>query len=264
MRSCLILGTFLLAGSSFGAIWTSGFETQDFSEWTGLTSAESEVQTIDSTQFQSGAFSALSPGTNIDGGTALNRYFANTGAIDAAQTFKLSFWMKLNAANAGNRHYAEIRSYAGEAYNTGALDQLIAVGAYNGATNIIDGAGAVTAGSNTGKWQARLAFGGYANAGWFQLNQAANRTTNWTKFEIEVAQSGVQVYVDGVAGLSSALTRGGATWTADSIIMGSGLTSAGQTANFDNFSVDAVPEPASMLVLAGVGAMIARRRRKSA
>lgn len=263
MRSIVVLALGVVASSSFGAIWTSGFETQDFSEWTGLTSTESEVQTIDSTQFNSGSFSALSPGANVDGTSSLNRTFANIGAIDANQTIRLSFWMKLNAANAGNRHYAEIRSYSGEAYNTGAFEQLIAVGAFNGATNVIDGNGGIVTGSNTGKWQARLAFGGYANGGWFQLNQAANRTTNWTKFEIEIAQSGVQFFVDGQAGLATALTRGGATWTADSVIMGSGLTSAGVTANFDDFSVDAVPEPASLLVLAGVGALAARRRRKA-
>ncbi len=249
------------AAGAHAQIWTSGFETQDFSEWTGLASAAADQPTIDSTYAHSGTFSALSPGAG-----APNGYYKNIGAVDAALTTTLTFYMSLESLSPNSRHYSELRSYAGDAFATGALEQLIAVGAYNATTNVIDSSGNVTTGSSTAKWQARLAFGGgYANGGWFQLDQAADRTTDWTRFDIVVSPTEVQFYVDGVAGLATALSRGGDSWTADSVVMGSRLTSSGGwRANFDDFSVDAVPEPASMVVLAGVAALVARRKRRSA
>lgn len=262
-KTFLISIAALCAVASQASVWTSGFETQDFSEWDGLATGESEVPTIDGSVFHSGSFSASVPGTNVDGGSGLNSYYKNIGALSADQTTVLTFWMKLGAASGNNRQYSELRSYSGDAFGTGSLDQLLAIGAYNGATNSIDGNGTVTTASNVNKWQARVALGGgYANGGWFVLDQAANRTLEWTRFDIVASSSSIGFYVDGTLGTAVELSRGG-TWTADSVVLGSRLTSAGNSANFDDFEVDSVPEPATMVVLAGLGLAALRRRRSA-
>lgn len=237
-------------------VFEDGFESGDFSKWSLIGSTD--VSSIVTDPVYAGQYAAkmASPATSGPG-----RY-ANITPIVGSEPVTLEFYMKLGAMNANNRHYFEIRSYSGDAYGVGTLEQLIAIGAYNGTTNVIDGNGNVTTGTNTLKWQARTAFASYANNGWFQLDLAPNRTTDWTHFKIEIMPTTIQFYVNGIAGLAKPINRGG-QYSLDSIVFSSRLTSAGVEAYFDNVMVTAVPEPTTVLGLAaGIGALALRRRRK--
>lgn len=266
MKRILLLTFAIATVSSANAtmVFSDGFESGDFSNWSGTTTpAEPEKPFVQNSVVHSGNFAAGSGGTNTGGGSGLDRQYVSFAPIAAGDSLKFSFWMKLDAASGNNRQYMELRSYEADVFG-GTLDQLIAVGAYNGVTNAVDGSGGITTASNTNKWQMRLALSGYANAGWFVLDQAANRTTDWTRFDLYVTSAGVNVFVDGALGTASALSRGtSTTWTADTIVLGSGLTSAGVTGYYDDVSLEAVPEPATMVAIGlGAAALIRRRSKK--
>lgn len=263
MKRILLL-TFAIAtvsGAQAMSVFSDGFESGDFSNWTGTTTpAEPEKPFVQNNVVHTGNWAAGVSGTNTGGGSGLDRQYVSFAPVAASDDLTLTFWMKLDAASGNNRHYMELRSYVGDVFG-GTLDQLIAVGAYNGVTNAVDGSGGITTASNTNKWQMRLAFSGYANSGWFVLDQAANRTTEWTRFDLNVTTAGVNVYVDGVLGNASALSRGNSTtWTADTLVLGSGLTSVGNNGYFDDINLEAVPEPATMVAL-GLGAAALMRKR---
>ncbi|QYK52239.1 MAG: PEP-CTERM sorting domain-containing protein [Fimbriimonadaceae bacterium] len=266
MKRILLL-TFAIAavsGAQAVPIFSDGFESGDFSNWTGTVSpSEPEKPFIQNSVVHTGNFAASVPGANTGGvATVLDRQYVSFAPIAATDDINLTFWMKLDAASGNHRHYMELRSYANDVFG-GSLDQIIAVGAFNSTTNSIDGNGVVTTSTNTSKWQVRVGLSGYANNGWFVLDQAANRTTDWTRFELKVTTSGINVYVDGVLGNASAYNRGNSTtWTADSLVMGSGLTSASINANFDDINLEAVPEPATMVALGFGAAALMRKRSK--
>lgn len=255
----LLLASFALScavASQAIVVFEDGFETGDFSNW-GLIGS-TDVSSIVTSPVYSGQYAAKMASGATNG---FGRY-ANITPIVGNEPITLEFYMKLGAMNTGNRHYFEIRSYSGDGYGSGTLEQLIAVGAYNATTNVIDANGNVSVATNTLKWQARTAYGGYANNGWFQLDQAANRTTEWTHFKVEISQTTLQVYVDGVAGLATPINRGG-QYSLDCLVFSSRLTSAGVDAYFDNVKVTAVPEPMTLIGLgAGLGALVLRRRKK--
>jgi len=254
----------LVAGAQANIVFSDGFESGDFSNWTGDGNSEPEVPTIVNTPVYAGSNAAAITGTNTGGGTGIGRKYKTFTGVATTETLTFSFYLKLGAAATGNRQWAELRSYTNDTFG-GTLDQLIAIGAYNSTTNVLDANGGVTTSTSTAKWQARVAFAGYANNGWFVLNQAANRTTDWTKFDVVVAPTGIQFFVDGVKGHDGTFSRGtSATWTPDTVVIGSGLTSAGTTGYYDNVSVTTgvVPEPASMIAL-GIGALALVRKRRS-
>jgi hypothetical protein len=247
------------ASSQAGVLFFDGFESGDFSMWDGITGTGSDPGSVQNTFVYQGNWAARMSGSTTTG-VVNGRYKSIAPAVSSIPVI-MDFYMKLGAAHSGNRHYAEIRSYSGDAYNTGSLEQLVAIGAYNGATNVVDAQGNITTSSSTLKWQARVAFASYANNGWFMLNMAANRTTDWTHFRMEILPTMVQFYVDGVAGLAVPINRGN-TGSLDSIVFSSRLSSANIDGYFDNFQVTAVPEPGALAVL-GVGALalLLRRRR---
>jgi hypothetical protein len=160
-------------------LFSDGFETGDFSKWAGVTGTGTDPGSIQNTDVHSGNFAARMSGSTTAG--VVNGRYANLSRAElAGETIRYDFWMRIPTINGNHRHFAEIRSYAGDAYNTGSLEQLYAIGAWNAA--VVNGT------VNANKWQARIAFnmaGGPTVAGWYTLTEAGNRTTDWTKFTIE-------------------------------------------------------------------------------
>ncbi len=240
-------GLALVGCQAFGVTYfQDDFESQDFSKW------PVDVNPgfgISSTQVHSGSFSA----STID--ATAKRRAASIGPISVEDTLTFSFWMyDTVGVGGGGRQYSEIRSYAGEAYGTGGLEQLYAVGLNNGVTL----AGETHSSS---KYQGRVAFG--PGTGWFNLTDAPNRSVGWHEFKIVLEGTTASFFVDGVLGRT--ITRGTVA-TIDSVVLGSGLSSANQPAFYDDFLVSAsapVPEPATLAAL-GLGAVALVRRRRSA
>lgn len=250
MKKLLVLALVAsVAGAQAIDLFQDGFETGDFSKWTAA--AGTGTTSVQTTEVHSGAFAA-----QVSGTVASGRYGNLSRAEIAGETIEFTFWMKLGAASGNNRHYNEIRSYAGDSYLSGSLEQLYAIGTWNAATvNTYSSA----------KWQARVAFnrtGGPTIAGWYTLADGPNRTTDWTKFTIKLSPTTVEFYVNDVLGLA-AMDRGN-TGSIDSVILGSRLTTAGGLDSFhDDILVTAVPEPASIAAL-GLGACALLRRRRRA
>ena len=231
------------ASSHAVVIFQDDFETGNLSKWGTTVTAGF---TVDGTNPHTGSFAANAPATAARMATTLSSPIA-------LSQFRLDFWMYDNRITDSGRQWAEIRDYTGDAYLSGTLTQLYAIGKYN--TN---DAGNGT--FNSQKYSARVAFGGAAgSAGWFNLSLAANRTVGWHKFSIDFSGTNVNFYVDDVLGASVA--RGSVGNGIDSLVMGSNVSSANHPAVFDDFVVQSVPEPASMAALAlGIGAVLRRRR----
>jgi MYXO-CTERM domain-containing protein len=156
-------------------------------------------------------------------------------------TVKFTFIDQTGTAS-GVRQYNQVLANNG----AGALSQLIAMGEYNAATN-----------QDNTKYQARVAFN---SVNWFNLNTA--RSAGVHDFTEEIFSDHVNFYVDGLLDTTQTFTSdisGGF----NSLRIGSGLSSAGGGAGFDNFVVssDAVPEPAALGFVALGGLTLLRRRR---
>lgn len=245
LRRLAFVSSFAVIGSqAFGiVVFQDGFESGDFVNWPIDVNAGFTTST---TQAHSGTFSA----STVD--TAARRRAASFAPIALDQTVSFSFWLYDTVGVGSNgRQYSEIRSYAGDAYNTGALEQLYAIGINNGVTM----AGETHSSS---KYQGRVAFG--TGTGWFTLTGGPNRSIGWHEFKIVLEGANASYYVDGI--LSRTVTRG-VLGTIDSVILGSGLSSTNQPAFYDDFKVEVVPEPATLAALGiGAAALIRRRRAK--
>lgn len=95
---------------------------------------------------------------------------------------------------------------------------------------------------------------------WFNLTalRATAETARWRRFQIEVTPTHSRFFVDGV--LDTEVARYG-TGAVNQIRLNSGFSSTNYETWIDDVSVEAVPEPASLLVL-GAGALALLRRRK--
>lgn len=125
----------------------------------------------------------------------------------------------------GARHFCEIRSYAGGAFNSGALTELVALGVFNSTTNPF----------STLFYQGRLAF--TAGVNWQTLNTdpgAVGRATGWHNLKVVISVTDAKFYVDNVL---SHVTVAPPTLTYDTAVMGGNLTAAGHDAWFDNYKV---------------------------
>jgi hypothetical protein len=138
---------------------------------------------------------------------------------------------------------ADPRQYGQLLANTlpsgGTLAQLVAMGQYNAALPV----------HNRNKYQARVAFG---SVNWFNLN--TDRSVGWHTFKAVFHPTTVDFYVDGVLDTAGVACPGGWWYQAR---IGSGTSSAGGQARYDNYLL--TPEPAALALLA-LGLLAARRR----
>ncbi len=206
-------------------------------------------------------FGNPNPGYNMPAPTAsVIRHGRNLGVnyipTDAAP-LRMSFDFYLDPAGQatnwnGARHYVELRGYAGDALNVGALESLVAIGAFN------------TSGDSfsTTRYQGRgLGLSPAPGNGWVTLDQEAGaptRQAGWVNLAVEIGDTAMRFFVNNA--LVETTARPGATFGFDSIVLGSGLTAAGHNSGIDNLRVEIVPEPASLSLLA-LGALAALRRR---
>jgi hypothetical protein len=134
------------------------------------------------------------------------------------------------------------RQYGQLLAGSAGLSELISMGQYNAAAPVHD----------PNKYQARVAFGG---PGWFNLN--TNRSVGWHRFEARIYANYVDFYVDGLPDTLGVPQAGGDWYNAR---IGSGLSTAGGAASYDNYLLELVPEPGSLFLLALGGLAVLRRR----
>lgn len=127
----------------------------------------------------------------------------------------------------------------------GSLAELISVGQYNAATN-----------HNRNKYQLRIANGPGIN--WINMN--TNRSVGWHTFRVEIHRTYADFYVDGVLDTANLPLNPNVTemWWYQ-VRIGSGLSSAGGEARYDNMLLYYVPEPSAVMLL-GLVALALRRR----
>ncbi len=247
MRTCLVPAVVLaLVAAASGAIIQDDFESyssqQGFEAAWPLVTTNGMVWTTDN---------AHSPTHSVfSNGDLARRHYHNFGMTVTPSDLNpliADFWMSVPEVNNNARQYCEVRGYGGGAYNQGTLNELYAIGMYNGT-------------SGPTYYQARVAFGG---PNWIDLNLpgAPTRQAGWHHFKIEMLGQGViNFYVDDF--LSGTATDTSPT-PLDDFILGSGLTSnptVPQSSYYDDVNVDVVPEPAALALLA-LGLVAGLRRR---
>ena len=173
------------------------------------------------------------------------------GSVTTDQNpLKVEFWTDLDTAIWSTRQYIEIRSYAGGEYGAGALNDLIALGF-----------------TSSGVDTTRINYRVVSGVNWGDLTDIyATRATiadpnnDWTKLAMVLYYDKVEFYVND--NLDTTQTKA-AGLAFDSIVIGSGLSSAGADVWFDNLTV-IVPEPSSLALslLGGFGLLAMFRRRR--
>ncbi len=136
------------------------------------------------------------------------------------------------------REYIEMRGYSGSGYNDGDLQELIAQGATSSEVD-------------TSKYYVRTLTGdGKENA------DVARIADEWVELKALIKTSTVEYYVNGVLAADSPRDP---SYTFDCVVIGSGLSSRVDV-NFDDLSIQVIPEPASLALLALGGFALIRRR----
>ena len=227
----------------------AAFETA----WPRIGATDATVWTTDQAHSPTHSIKALTT-VNLVGGNYHN-FGASVGPTDD-QPVTAEWWMYYVAG--GTRHYNEMRSYSGGVYNSGTLNQLVAIGWNNGTDVKVDPNGVAEPFQGT-KFQARVTAGGYFAAGsWFNLNEpnCPNRSAGWHKFDAVMTAHTLKIYVDDVLGRS--LTGTGSNSAYDDVVLGSRYTSGGIASYSDDFLVTQTPEPAALALLA-LGFVLRRR-----
>ncbi len=196
------------------------------------------------------SYAMPSPSANFQGRLAYNLGGDYNGTD--ANPLVFSFDLYLDDAGAGlafwngARHYVELRGYSGDAYGSGDLENLLAMGVYNNSNDAFDGT----------YYQGRVTFG----SNWNTLDEepgAMQRTIGWHTMEIMVTSSEVRFSIDGVLQEIEARPN---NFGFDTIVLGSDLTANGHQAWVDNISLAIIPEPASLALLVIGGLALVRRR----
>jgi len=172
------------------------------------------------------------------------RMYANIGDWDVMSDdmpIKLEFMMDIDTEVWSTRQYIELRDYTEGAYGAGGLAELVAIGF-------------TSSGVNTSKVNARIMNG----PNWFDLNADKTVASDWAKMTVLFKTTSIEFYVNDVLDTVQPVGAG-RTW--DSIVIGSGLSSAGADVWFDNLKLSIVPEPATLAFLAIGGGLFLRRRR---
>jgi hypothetical protein len=196
------------------------------------------------------SYNMPNPAANGTGSRLARNLGGNFNGTDA-NPLEMSFDMYLTDAGAtslwnGARHFVELRGYAGDAFNSGALENLLAMGVFNSSADTH---------SNT-FYQGRVTFG----SDWSTLNEepgVVGRGTGWHRMTISVGSTQVRFLVDGI--LAEVENRPNA-FGFDNVVLGSGLTAGGHGSWIDNLRVEVVPEPMSGLLLILGGVALLRRR----
>lgn len=159
----------------------------------------------------------------------LGRYYHNLGhdlnGSDAAPLV-MSYDLWLDPAGApgwnGSRDFVEFRGYSGNAYGSGTLEAMVAVGVNNAAAD----------GFSTLRYQGRVVYG----VEWQTLDEgsAPVRSAGWHQMKIKVTTSQVKFYVDGILSETEARPN---SYGFDCVAIGSNLTSNGWTFRVDNLQV---------------------------
>ncbi len=221
-RRAMIVLALSAASASGSVVFQDGFETADFSRWPFDVESGFALYAAGHT----GSYSAytLSAGDPTFGVVRRAASFAPI-PVDQRITFSYWFYDELGESVLG-RQFCEIRSYTGESYGSGALDQLFAIGIYNQVTlpgETVD----------RSYYQGRVTFG--AIAGWFNLSGAAQRSVGWHEFKVVVDGGAAEFYVDGTLGRT---ITGAVVATIDTVVLGSGLSSSGHAGYYDDFRVE--------------------------
>jgi len=165
------------------------------------------------------------------------RNFAPTEAT-ADQPIAFSFMFELEGA--GNRSYAEIRAFD-DTYPAGGLQRLLALGVNNAPEPLT-----------------QYSFRTYGGGGDAWQQGTVARQEGWVELKAMIYPDKVDYFVDDVLAHSSPQDNVGIQW--NNVMLGSGITSAGLDAWYDDVSVVQIPEPATLAFLALGGLFLVRRR----
>ena len=195
------------------------------------------------------SYGLAAPGANYQGRLARNLGGDFDGTDAEPLVLSYDFYLHDDGAPVswnGARHYVELRGYSGDAYGSGDLENLLAVGVTNTSDDPFD----------TTFYQGRVTFG----SNWSTLDEepgALNRDVGWHNMAIEVTSSEVRFSIDGV--LAEVEARPNA-FGFDCVVLGSDLTANNHDAWADNVGVVIIPEPGALCLLVLGGLAVIRRR----